>query len=62
MIVSVLIALVLAGAALVGRESEFPLDPVIVRIIRVVVVVAVVLYVLSTFGFIPSWGQSAPTP
>jgi type IV secretory pathway TrbL component len=49
MLVSVLVALILAGLIL-WAVSQFPLDPVIVRIIRVVVVVAVVLWLLRAFG------------
>lgn len=49
MIVSVIVALVLAGLVL-WAISQFPIDPIIVRIIRVVVIVAVVLWLLRAFG------------
>jgi cytochrome b subunit of formate dehydrogenase len=48
MLISLVIALVVAGLILWAIE-QFPLDPTIVRIIRVVVIVAVVLYCLTAF-------------
>lgn len=48
MLISVIIALVIAGLVL-WALGQFPLDPTIARIIRVVVIVAVVLYVLGAF-------------
>jgi hypothetical protein len=49
MITSVVVALVLAGLVL-WAISQFPIDPIIARIIRVVVVVAAVLWLLRAFG------------
>jgi type IV secretory pathway TrbL component len=46
MLVSIIIALVLAGLAL-WALGQFPLDATIARLIRVVIVVAVVLYILA---------------
>lgn len=46
MLISLVVVLVLAGLVLWAVE-QFPLDPIIVRLIRVVVVVAAVLYCLS---------------
>jgi hypothetical protein len=58
MLISVIVALVIAGLIL-WAVTQFPIDPVIVRIIRVVVVVAVVLWLIGTFfGFPAGWGGS----
>lgn len=46
MLLSVIVALVIAGLVL-WAVSQFPLDATIARIIRVVVIVAAVLYVLG---------------
>ena len=56
MLISVLVALILAGLVL-WAVTQFPLDPTIVRLIRVVVVVAVVLWLLRAFGL---WGGELP--
>jgi type IV secretory pathway TrbL component len=56
MLISVLVALVIAGLIL-WAVTQFPLDPVIVRLIRVVVVVAVVLWLLRAFGL---WSGDLP--
>lgn len=46
MLISLLIALVVAGLIL-WAVGQFPLDPTIARIIRVVVIVVVVLYCIT---------------
>jgi hypothetical protein len=56
MIVSIVVCLILAGLAL-WAISQFPLDPIIVRIIRVVIVVAVVLWLLRALGL---WHGALP--
>jgi predicted membrane protein len=60
MLLSILIALVLAGLIL-WAVTQFPLDPTVVKLIRVVVVVACVLYILGAFLGYPvglgSWGE-----
>ena len=48
MLVSILIALILAGLVL-WAIGQLPLDATIQRIIRVVVIVAVVLYIVGAF-------------
>jgi ABC-type multidrug transport system permease subunit len=46
MLISILIALVIAGVIL-WALGQFPIDPTLARIIRVVVIVVVVLYCLG---------------
>jgi hypothetical protein len=46
MLISILIALVIAGVVL-WALGQFPMDPTLARIIRVVVIVVVVLYCLG---------------
>lgn len=51
MLISIVVALVVAGLIL-WAITQFPLDATIVKLIRVVVVVACVLYILNAFfGF-----------
>jgi hypothetical protein len=55
MLMSIIVALVLAGLIL-WAITQFPLDATIVKLIRVVVVVAVVLWLLNVLmGF--GWGN-----
>lgn len=56
MLISVLVALILAGLAL-WVMSQLPLDPWIIKIARVVVIVAVVLWLLRAFGL---WSGDLP--
>ena len=56
LLISIVIALILAGVILWAVE-QFPVDPIIARIIRVVVVVFVVIYLLSLLA-----GGSFPVP
>ncbi len=60
MLISIIVALVLAGLIL-WAITQFPLDATIVKLIRVVVVVAVVLWLLNVllnFG----WGNFGSPP
>jgi heme A synthase len=55
MLISILIALVIAGVIL-WALGQFPIDPTLARIIRVVVIVVVVLYCLGALtgrSFVP---------
>jgi hypothetical protein len=56
MIISILVALIIAGL-LLWAAMQLPLDPTIKQLIRVVVIVVLVLWLLKAFGL---WSGGFP--
>jgi type IV secretory pathway TrbL component len=54
-LISILVVLLVVGV-LLWAVRQFPIDPVIMRVIYVVVVVALVLWLLQAFGLLHGTG------